>query len=363
MEPVNPTILIIGGGLGGLCLAQGLLKAGHALREICCSVELGETDINAPDGSILASRAGGSFAMKGLKLYTCDRTVLRDILIHGLSDYIHYSKELVRYEIVNGGVTAHFHDGSIASGSFLVGADGSGSVTRKQFLPDHLPLNTEGLSIYGKTPITKELLERFPTSAMRWMTLVLDRTPMTQTLDIDDTVVTLLLEPIRFPKKGDRFDQYTPPDYIYWVLIARKHIFGLKANVELSKYTVDEVAEISLRITDCWDPSLRSILHLQDKTQSSFLRILSADPNMKAWQSTDKITIIEDACHVMSPCGGVGAVTSLVDGANLAKTIVNKGISIENISEFEQAMRESAKLSILRSYTGGRKMFGQKPFD
>jgi hypothetical protein len=30
------------------------------------------------------------------------------------------------------------------------------------------------------------------------MTLVFDRTPITQTLDMDDTTVTLLLEPIRF---------------------------------------------------------------------------------------------------------------------------------------------------------------------
>ncbi|KAM5430558.1 hypothetical protein McanMca71_005386 [Microsporum canis] len=396
-------ILIIGGGLGGLCLAQGLYKAGipfrvferdanaswrpqgyrlrlggegaNALKETlspelwerfektCSIAELGETDINAIDGSVFASRAGGGPARKGLKPYTCDRKVLRDILLTGLEDKISYGKELARYEIVAGAVIAYFQDGTTASGRFLVGADGRGSVTRSQFLPGNEPLDTEGMCIYGKTLITPELVEWFPARAMRWMTLVVDRTPITQTLDFDDTAVTLLLEPIRFPRRNDGFDEYVPADYMYWVLIARKHIFNLPNGVPLSKYTGADAAAISLRVTDCWDPRIRSILHLQDKTQSSLLRVLSASPDIKPWVPSDKATVIGDAVHAMSPCGGVGAVTALVDGASLARTIATEGISAESIGEFEKAMREFAGASIRRSYIGGRKLFGQKPFE
>ena len=403
MGSTDKDILIIGGGLGALCLAHGLSKAGlsfrvferdadaswrpqgyrlringdgaNALKETltpelwerfektCCSAELGETDINAVDGSIMASRAGGGPAMRGMKPYTCDRKVLRDILLSGLEEKTSYGKELARYEIVAEGVIAYFKDGTTAHGRFLVGADGKGSVTRQQFLPDHGPLDTEGTCIYGKTLITPELLERFPTRAMRWMTLVVDRTPITQTLDIDDTAVTLLLEPIRFPKKNDRFDEYLPADYMYWVLIARKHIFNLPSDMPLSKYTGADAAAVSLRTTECWDPNIRSILHLQDLKQSSPLRVLSASPDIKPWAPSDKVTVIGDAIHVMSPCGGVGAVTALVDGANLAKTIFTKGISTESIGEFEKAMREFAGINIRRSYIGGRKLFGQRPFE
>jgi 2-polyprenyl-6-methoxyphenol hydroxylase-like FAD-dependent oxidoreductase len=73
--------------------------------------------------------------------------------------------------------------------------------------------------------------------------------------------------------------------------------------------------------------------------------------------------VIEDAIHVMSPCGGVGAVTALVDGAKLAHTIAVKGISTESIGEFEKAMREFSGANIRRSYIGGRKLFGQKTFE
>lgn len=399
----NEPILIIGGGLGGLCLAQGLRKAGipfqvferdqnvnwrpqgyrlringegtHALKSVltpelyerylatCASTELGETDINAIDGSLIASRAGGGPAMKGLKPSTCDREVLRGILLEGLGDSVIYAKQLSKYEEVDHGVVAHFADGSSATGRFLVGADGKSSVTRRLLLPDHHPVDTDGLCIYGKTPITPELQDRFPAAGMRWMTLVVDRTPITQMLDVDNTAVTLLLEPIRFGKTGDDLDQYKPDDYMYWVLIARKSLFGIADDVNLSSFSNDEVAEISLRLTQCWDPHLRSILHLQDRTQSSFLRVLSAKPDMAAWEPSDKATLVGDAVHMMSPCGGVGAVSALVDGANLASIIASKGVSHESIGEYEKGMREFAGAMIRRSYMGGRALFGQQPFE
>lgn len=188
---------------------------------------------------------------------------------------------------------------------------------------------------------------------MRWMTLVVDCTPITQTLHIDDTAVTLLLELIRFSKKNDRFNEYMPADYTYWVLIARRHIFNLPNDVPLSKYTGEDAAATSLRITECWDPSIRSILHLQYKMQSSLFRALSASPDIKPWAPSDEVTVIGGAIHVMSPRGDVSAVTALVDGVNLTKTITTKGISTESIGEFEKAMREFAGVNIRRSYIGG----------
>lgn len=56
------------------------------------------------------------------------------------------------------------------------------------------------------------------------MALVLDRPPLIQTLDVDETPLTLLLEPIRFQKNEQR--DKLPMDYIYWVLIARTAFFG-----------------------------------------------------------------------------------------------------------------------------------------
>jgi 2-polyprenyl-6-methoxyphenol hydroxylase-like FAD-dependent oxidoreductase len=52
----------------------------------------------------------------------------------------HRGKELRRVEQGGQGVTAHFADGSAAQGGILVGADGTRSTVRQQFLPEVAPL-------------------------------------------------------------------------------------------------------------------------------------------------------------------------------------------------------------------------------
>lgn len=397
--PSPSRVLIIGGGLGGLALAHGLKKTstpfhvfesdptpdfraqGYRLKinadgaaalksvlspemwqyfeETCTNSKVGETDFNAIDASIISSRAGGG-ARGGMKVWTADRTVLRNILQEGLKGNISYGKQLKSYTITDNGVTAEFADGSTEEGMLLVGADGVRSAVRRQYLPDHKPLDTNGSCIYGKTPLTPELMERFPARAVKWMTLVLDRTPMTQTLDIDETPLTLLLEPIRFQKNEHRGK--LPMDYIYWVLIARTAVFGRERS-ELHRLNGEESARLSQTLTEEWDPCFKALFELQDTTQSSTLRVGSANPKIPAWESTSRVTLIGDAIHVMSPCGGVGAVTAIRDAALLSKIIGEEGISAASVGKYESEMRAYAGLSIQRSYFGGKKMFAQRPFE
>lgn len=406
-NPHTPTtpqlpILIIGAGLGGLTLAQSLKKAsipfrlferdptstwrpqGYRLRingdgaaalqqslspelwtlfeKTCCAVSLGETDINAVNGIVEACRSGGGPALRGINPYTCDRTVLRDILLTGLAEDIAFGKVYQHYELSPSGtkITAHFTDGSTATGVLLVGADGGRSLVRKQFLPTHKPLDTDGCTIYGKTLMSPRLLSTFPESAMRWMTLVVDHTPITHTLDVDNTPLTLLLEPIRFPAAPEGVT--LPENYIYWTLISRKATFGL-SDAEILALTPAAAAALSLDITESWHPGLRSLLELQDVAQSSPLRIASAHPDIPAWEPSARVTLLGDAIHVMSPTGGVGAVTALRDGANLARELVEGGVSAESVGRYEEAMRAYAGMSIRRSLMGGRKIFGQRGFD
>lgn len=391
-------VLIVGGGLGGLTLAHGLKNSsipfhvferdptaefrpqGYRLKinpdgaaalksvlspemwdyfeQTCTNSKVGETDFNAIDASILCSRAGPG-ARGGPKIWTADRTVLRRILQEGLKGDISYGKHLNRYTITDDGVIAEFADGSSEEGAFLVGADGVGSAVRKQYLPKHQPLDTNGSCIYGKTPLTPELMERFPARAVKWMTLVLDRTPLTQTLDVDETPLTLLLEPIRFQKNEQRGK--LPMDYIYWVLIARTAVFG-RDRSELLRLDHDESARLSLTLTEEWHPSFRALFELQDISQASTLRVASANPNITPWEPSSRVTLIGDAIHVMSPCGGVGAVTALRDAALLSRIIGEEGITAASIGRYESEMRVYARMGIERSYFGGKKMFAQRPF-
>ena len=67
----------------------------------------------------------------------------------------------------------------------------------------------------------------------------------------------------------------------------------------------------------------------------------------------------------MSPCGGVGANTALVDAAELAEVLVTTHGTPEvaDVAKFEERMRARAYKSIMRSYAGSKKMFDAQPFE
>ncbi|KAL9622213.1 MAG: hypothetical protein Q9160_003396 [Pyrenula sp. 1 TL-2023] len=409
-EERKDPVLIIGAGIGGLCLAQGLKKAAvnfeiyerdqsaafraqgyrlkieatgdEALRtclppevyqkflDSCAIFSLGETDFNAVSGELTRSRQGSGLAGgQGLKpARTADRTVLRSVLMSGLENHLHYGKELLRYEELgeDGTVIAHFSDGSSVRGSLLVGADGARSVVRRQYLPEQRLVDTGACCIYGKTPISADLLKRFPAKGLRWMTICSDTAPTLQSVLIEESPLTLLAEPIRFDPRS-KFSGSLPADYVYWVLIARKEMFA-ETESELTHlsspdFMPSESAQLSLQLTKEWEPGLRSLFELQDVQQCSTLRVASALPDTPAWAPSRYVTLLGDAIHLMSPCGGVGANTALGDAKDLTRIISNFGtLTSDDIGEYEKMMRARATISIMRSFIGSKKMFNQQPF-
>jgi len=166
-------ILIIGAGLGGLALAQGLAKAGFNATVF----ERDESPSSRPQGYRISIRSLGMQALSALLTpekmsrlskakvsdvgdgFTCAnekmepffsvpqgqdaavqflRTELRSLLQEGID--IKWNKRLSMFEDKGGQVIAHFEDGSHAAGSLLVGCDGGGSSVR-EFLP----------SVYGNS--------------------------------------------------------------------------------------------------------------------------------------------------------------------------------------------------------------------
>ena len=197
-------VLIAGGGLSGLCLAQGLLKAGHrvdvferdadprrsgyylninadggeALRD-CLPGDLFDlyraTSRTTPDrsGSIvlddqlneLSSQPHLGPPNEGPDRHTgVNRRTLREILLAGLGDSFHAGLGVESYDEDVDGVTVRLSDGSIARGDVLVGADGIRSVVRGQKLPevDVVEAGIHGLGVYGRTPLTPELRAVMP---------------------------------------------------------------------------------------------------------------------------------------------------------------------------------------------------------
>lgn len=390
-------VIIIGAGVGGLALAQGLKRQnidfavfeGDALLDsrlqgyrikisgemkaklhsiltdeawtefetTCAQTHLGETTLNAPDAAVIACRRGR--LPKGASLpYTADRGLLRRAMMKGIESCVHLGKQFDRYEACDGGVKAFFKDGSLEHGTLLVGADGSRSAVRRQFLPSLKAVDTEACCIYGKSILGPELQARFPYKHRRWITVVLDQTPILQSIISGDAPITLVSELCHFSNRDTHPD--LPEDYIHWGLLFHKDSLGL-GEEELNEALRSNAPELVLDITSEWDPSIRSLIELQDGSLTTGMRVYSASPEIESWTPSAVVTGLGDAIHVMSPSGGVGAIAALNDAAVLSQIIAEEGISAQSIGKFEQIMRGFAEVCIKRSYAAGEKMLNIHP--
>ena len=281
-----------------------------------------------------------------------DRAVLRSVLIRGLEKYIEFGREFERFKTTPEGVVVRFKDGTEVKGSILVGADGTKSKLRKQLFPEHKLVDTEGRWFYGKTTLTPELDETFNELALKGLTLVQDKTK--------GIPLSLLLEPVRF--KDNEFRHDLPPDYVYWVLGARKDFFDIHDSV-LLRLSPEEATAMTRKFTSHWDASFHPLFDLQNASQTSILRIDSSTPDIPTLDSDLPVTMIRDAIHAMSPTAGVGAVTALRDAATLARILNEEGINIQSLRKYEALMRQYAGDAIRNSARGGKLLFGMRPFE
>ncbi len=181
-------VAIIGGGPGGLALAQGLKKNGidtavferdevrsdyvqgfrmrirqrgidalqanlpaHLFQAFLDTLGLAPTENLVLDEAFgrLENTSQGSGEPEDTHIEkSVSRITLRQILLSGLDGLFHTGKRFERYEqLADGTVLAHFSDGSAVHTNLLVGADGAGSAVRRQLLPDLKSIDTGGAPV------------------------------------------------------------------------------------------------------------------------------------------------------------------------------------------------------------------------
>ena len=163
-------IIIIGGGIGGLCTALALQQKGlttqvyetvNEIKAVVAGIILAPNATNvlarlerADQAKMLGmelehlelTNATGKKLMPvpnkeetirdfGFAMIALLRSSLYDLLLKALPpNTVLTNKHFERYEENADGVTAHFTDGTQATGSVLIGADGVRSAVRRQLL-------------------------------------------------------------------------------------------------------------------------------------------------------------------------------------------------------------------------------------
>src|SRR5262249_40811378 len=100
------------------------------------------------------------------------RMTLRQVLFTGMEDVVQFDKTFTRYQQHDGKVTAHFSDGTSATGDVLVAADGANSAVRRQYLPHATLKHTGIVSIAAKVPVTDQTKALLPAKVFNGLSLV-----------------------------------------------------------------------------------------------------------------------------------------------------------------------------------------------
>ncbi|GMF13035.1 unnamed protein product [Phytophthora lilii] len=389
-------VLIIGGGIGGLCLAQGLKKngipftvferdpspnyrtQGYRLRinndgyealKMNLSPENFEVFLRAtghfqPGFRYLDAETGtpappnAEFSHKSSvtkNVFSADRAMLRSLLLTDLNEHeIQYGMAFKSFRVLpNERVEVTFENGMTVEGSVLVGADGTTSRVRRQYVPRAATLlDTDSGAIYGKTLLTPEIESFFETDCT---TMVISKDPM----------MSLVMEP-RCKMQADlkEFASISNSDlpdvqnYICWALIARAQHFHRSEETtvqDLFSMTPAQVANLSNDMTRDWCPQIRAIIEHQSPEWSSFLRISTMSPEIRPWQPST-VTLIGDAVHTMAPAG-IGSNTALHDAQMLVKYFREMGVGVDAIAQYEHNMRQYGSEGISISMDAGKKMY------
>ncbi|WP_211769368.1 FAD-dependent oxidoreductase [Kutzneria sp. CA-103260] len=389
-------VIIAGGGLGGLALAQGLRQAG-------ITVSVYEKDPAAafrnqgyririnPDGitalrELLTPPAFELFAATsatpGARMATYDhrldlvhaqelplvpdlpggghlavnRLTLRQILLSGLDKAVHYGARLTRYDVnPSGTVTAHFADGASATGDVLIGADGVNSAVRKQYLPQAQVVDAGLRLLYGKVPFAVH--QAPPELLGLWTTVV---GPQRRFLGL---APVRYREPMRqaAARIAPEIELSEDSDYLVCVFGARRELFPC-SDEELFAMDGPRLRALTLSQVAGWDPALVEIVSAQDPVTIFPVTVRTSVPTAAGRPTA--VTLLGDAIHVMSPAIGVGANTALRDACLLRAQLVQAagGRSLDVVLRaYEEEMTDYGFDAVRESASRGHSLVGQDP--
>jgi 2-polyprenyl-6-methoxyphenol hydroxylase-like FAD-dependent oxidoreductase len=250
------------------------------------------------------------------------RITLRQVLLSGLEDTVHFGKTFVRYEENSlGRIVAHFDDGSTVEGDVLVAADGGGSRVRRQFLPHAERIDTGIAAIAGKVFLNVESRRLIAPELTNALTLASGKggySLFVALQDIDGVAINGTGGNDDSAVAGSHFDNSR--SYLMWAFGARREKLGLDGG-DIERMSGKELRSTALRVMAqrSWDERFRALVRLADPDTINAIAIRTSVP-IAAWP-TQCVTLLGDAIHSMTPYRAIGANVALKDAARLCRAL------------------------------------------
>lgn len=329
--------LIIGGGIGGLTAAIALRHIGieaHVydqapeLKEIGAGLSvwsngakaldllgLGErwrsitaplvcADTRTPNGRVLGWLDVGKInAATGHPSVAAPREELFDLLLQALpKEAMHAGKRFDQFRDNGSSVTAVFTDGSVTEGTFLVGADGFSSLTRRQMF-------TGEVAVYAGYATWRGMAHIDP--GPQWPKHALVRTL----------------------GRGEYFGvgEISRGRYLWY---ATKNREEHAPEPEGRKATL-------LRHFGQWPYPIPELLAATNESDMLLHPVYKMRP-MKTW-SRGRVTLLGDAAHPIEPSLGMGASLALEDAVILARCLQSEESLETALKRYEKSRRSRVR--------------------
>lgn len=365
-------ILIIGGGLGGLSLAQGLAGKGIGATVF----ERDASPESRAQGYRISIRSMGIKALSALlspemmgrlssaKIadvgdgFTCAnekmepfftisqgqdaaiqflRSELRFILQEGID--IQWNKRLVRFEDTGDQVVAYFEDGSQARGDLLVGCDGSGSIVR-ELLPE----------VYGNQLGS---VPKVVDSNRAILGGQIDRTPEWDSLlPLNKTGLVRFLGPhshymgVCFSERADR----SPT--VFWAFSEEIK----DPNAPWYQFNQERILEHCKHLmqNEEWHENLKKLVNSTSAQEimPPWLVRTTRFPAVDQFPMapTGRVTLLGDAAHAMPTEKGLGGNNALEDARLLTALLSQESLDLPSgIEKYEREMFTRAKAAVQES--------------
>jgi 2-polyprenyl-6-methoxyphenol hydroxylase-like FAD-dependent oxidoreductase len=350
-------VIVVGGGIGGLCLAHGLRRHG-------IEVSVHERDVSAtgrmqgyrlrisPDGEdglrsclpeknmrLLAAtsherRGPGLLAyddqLRQLwaptfddprpdsadKVDAVDRATLRGVLLAGIEDAVRFGSTFVRGEQSRDRVVAHFADGNRQEADLLVAADGANSTVRTWLGIGDEPRDLGVRAVLSRTPRSAAIAAGMPE-------LLHDQ--FVYVKGADGQHLGLMPMVFRTPP-AEAAARLWPglslgpaEDYYMSVFSGHRDLFDVPDR-DFFAMSGEQLRDFALRRTAAWHPDLRAIFAHAEPAETHPVALRTTLP-VRPWPA-GRVVPLGDAVHAMPPTGGVGANSAIRDAAVLSRELV-----------------------------------------